>query len=213
MSPTDPVKDAVVQARRRQILEAAVIQFSEKGFHKTTIKDIARRAGIADGTIYNYFKNKQDLMVAMVIQIAELAPLMTTVQEMATHRSVEDILSMVLHNRLGLMSENLSYARAIFPQVIAQSELRAKFYDEMLKPNMRLVEQMLEHYVQQNAIRTLDSRIATRIVFAIIFGSLFLTMLGDDFAIENRSAFVEGATTFVRAALASMQADSEETAQ
>jgi TetR/AcrR family fatty acid metabolism transcriptional regulator len=45
------------------ILEAAVKVFAENGFRKSTISQIAREAGVADGTIYLYFKNKDDILV------------------------------------------------------------------------------------------------------------------------------------------------------
>jgi len=44
-------------------LEAAVRVFAEQGFHQATIAQIARQAGVADGTIYLYFKNKDDILV------------------------------------------------------------------------------------------------------------------------------------------------------
>ena len=45
------------------ILEAAVKVFAEQGFYESTIAQIAREAGVADGTIYLYFKNKDDILV------------------------------------------------------------------------------------------------------------------------------------------------------
>lgn len=45
------------------ILEAAIKVFAEQGFHQATISQIAREAGVADGTIYLYFKNKEDILV------------------------------------------------------------------------------------------------------------------------------------------------------
>jgi len=45
------------------ILEAAVKVFAEQGFSQSTISKIAREAGVADGTIYLYFKNKDDILV------------------------------------------------------------------------------------------------------------------------------------------------------
>ena len=45
------------------ILEAAIKVFAQQGFHQATISQIAREAGVADGTIYLYFKNKEDIMV------------------------------------------------------------------------------------------------------------------------------------------------------
>jgi AcrR family transcriptional regulator len=47
----DPIGAMLVAARRTQILDAAIAVFSEKGFHRATIKEIARVAAIADGTI------------------------------------------------------------------------------------------------------------------------------------------------------------------
>jgi TetR/AcrR family fatty acid metabolism transcriptional regulator len=46
-----------------RILEAAAIEFAKKGFHQSTVSQIARQAGVADGTIYLYFKNKDDILV------------------------------------------------------------------------------------------------------------------------------------------------------
>ncbi len=51
--------------KRRIITEAAVHVFAEKGFHGARVSDVARRAGVADGTIYLYFKNKEDLLLSI----------------------------------------------------------------------------------------------------------------------------------------------------
>ena len=46
-----------------QILEAAVKVFAKQGFHQSTVAQIAKEAGVADGTIYLYFKSKNDILV------------------------------------------------------------------------------------------------------------------------------------------------------
>lgn len=46
-----------------RILEAAVKVFAEQGFYQSTISQVAKEAGVADGTIYLYFKNKDDILV------------------------------------------------------------------------------------------------------------------------------------------------------
>lgn len=51
--------------KRRRILDAAVGVFAEKGFFQARVSDIARLAGVADGTIYLYFKNKDDLLISI----------------------------------------------------------------------------------------------------------------------------------------------------
>ena len=50
-------------AKYQRILDAAITVFAEQGFFQSTIAQIAKEAGVADGTIYLYFKNKDDILV------------------------------------------------------------------------------------------------------------------------------------------------------
>ncbi len=59
------LKESQKQKRRAQIIEGAVKVFARKGFYHATVKDVAREAGVADGTIYLYFKNKDDLLISL----------------------------------------------------------------------------------------------------------------------------------------------------
>jgi TetR/AcrR family fatty acid metabolism transcriptional regulator len=54
--------------RRESIIQAAIEVFSKKGFQAAGISEIAQRAGVADGTIYQYFKNKEDLFFSIPIE-------------------------------------------------------------------------------------------------------------------------------------------------
>ena len=53
------------QDKRARILDAAVKVFAGRGFHSATVAEIARAAGVADGTIYLYFKSKDDLLLRL----------------------------------------------------------------------------------------------------------------------------------------------------
>jgi AcrR family transcriptional regulator len=75
-TPLESVREAVssvlkrrvvkpTEQRRREILEAALKQFGEKGFQDTTVEDIANAAGVAKGTIYLYFPSKEHLLVSL----------------------------------------------------------------------------------------------------------------------------------------------------
>jgi TetR/AcrR family fatty acid metabolism transcriptional regulator len=46
----------------RQILDAAIMVFARQGFHQSTVAQVAKAAGVADGTIYLYFKSKDDIL-------------------------------------------------------------------------------------------------------------------------------------------------------
>ena len=58
---TAPVR-AVIADKREAILRAATCVFAEKGFFNSKVADIAKEAGVADGTVYLYFKNKDDVL-------------------------------------------------------------------------------------------------------------------------------------------------------
>lgn len=51
--------------KRELITEAAIAVFAEKGYRSARVADVAKRAGVADGTIYLYFKNKEDLLLSI----------------------------------------------------------------------------------------------------------------------------------------------------
>ena len=57
--------------RRQQIMIAAKNVFSDKGFNRTTMEDIANRAELSPGTLYLYFKNKEELYASLSIDIME----------------------------------------------------------------------------------------------------------------------------------------------
>lgn len=56
---------------RRQMLDAAIELFSEKGYHNVSMHEIAKRAEFAIGTLYKFFKNKEDLYKALMMEKAE----------------------------------------------------------------------------------------------------------------------------------------------
>ncbi|MEM7426820.1 MAG: TetR/AcrR family transcriptional regulator [Pseudomonadota bacterium] len=50
------------RARRQALVEAAAACFAEKGFHQTSMRDLAERAGVSLGNLYNHFKSKTDII-------------------------------------------------------------------------------------------------------------------------------------------------------
>ena len=56
---------------KREILEAALGLFSEKGFHNVSMQEIAQKAEFAIGTLYRFFGNKEDLYKALVLELSE----------------------------------------------------------------------------------------------------------------------------------------------
>lgn len=64
-------KKQQVERLRNEILEAAVVVFKEYGYEKATIKKISEKAEVADGSIYNYFENKRDILLSLFEKMKE----------------------------------------------------------------------------------------------------------------------------------------------
>jgi AcrR family transcriptional regulator len=66
MPRTPAENDRIRRATTKQILTTALSLFCEKGYHSTSIEDIARQAEISKGLLYHYFKSKEDVLAALV---------------------------------------------------------------------------------------------------------------------------------------------------
>jgi len=60
--PTMVKDERLIQKRRDQMIKAAVALFKQKGFHKTTTREIANKAGFSIGTLYEYIRQKEDIL-------------------------------------------------------------------------------------------------------------------------------------------------------
>ena len=65
---TDPV---LVQKRRRQIVAAAIELFAQRGYYRTTIQDVARKAGVSIGLIYQYVEDKDGVLLLVLLDVLE----------------------------------------------------------------------------------------------------------------------------------------------
>jgi TetR/AcrR family transcriptional regulator, transcriptional repressor of aconitase len=63
--PMPKVSEEHLAARRRQILDAALVCFSRNGFHQTSMQDIFEESGLSPGAVYRYFKGKEEIVQAI----------------------------------------------------------------------------------------------------------------------------------------------------
>jgi AcrR family transcriptional regulator len=64
--------EALVQRRRSQIIAAAVELFARQGYYNTTILDVARKAGVSSGLIYQYVSDKEDVLLLALMSVLDL---------------------------------------------------------------------------------------------------------------------------------------------
>lgn len=177
----DPIQAQLAAARRNQILDAATQVFAERGYHNTTIRQIAQQAGIADGTVYIYFKTKTELLLGILNRINESERRQTDLsQEVAG--DFAGFFAAYLRYRMNVLEANFQAFRAILPDILSNAELRNHYYTQVAEPTFALAVPIFQSWVEQGLLKPLDPALTMRVITSTVLGLLVLRMLGDPVA-------------------------------
>ena len=128
---------ALKEEKRRAILDATLREFEAKGFDAARIEDIAKKAGVAKGTVYNYFESKEALLMGIADELgglihANLERAMSEAGPMSTRERIERVLDpIVRENGSGRISRVL---RVIWAEGLHRPELTRPFFEKFLLP-------------------------------------------------------------------------------
>jgi AcrR family transcriptional regulator len=171
-------RERLKRERKERILDSASAVFARKGFHQATIREIAEMADVADGTIYNYFDNKYDLLLAIMGRIAELEQLPGELAQ-ALQGDARDFFVEAFRDRLDRIAQGEEMLKAVIPEVFVNQELRDRFYGQYVLRISSLLEQYVQAQVELGRIRQVETPLAVRLVQGMFIGILFLRILGD----------------------------------
>lgn len=150
------------------IIEAAVDVIAENGYHASQVSKIAKKAGVADGTIYLYFKNKEDILVSVFEEkmgqfIDHIA---SAIKE---KKNASEKLLTLIEMHFGQLAANHHLA------IVTQLELRQsnlslrQQINRILKPYLVVIDETVREGIQQNLFR---SDINVPLMRQMIFGAL-----------------------------------------
>jgi AcrR family transcriptional regulator len=183
-------QEKLKQARRDQIIDAAITVIADKGFQKTTIRDIAGNAGIADGTIYNYFKNKDAIMLGIMSRLTEAEVRDIHFAEAGEMEFSQFTPNYVAH-RMREVDDNFQIFKAILPELITNNDLSRKINDELFDPAFAVAEKYMQKLIDDGKMPTADPAIVARLFAAPLFGLLMLRLFGDQHVTENWEKYGE----------------------
>ncbi|MED1204853.1 TetR/AcrR family transcriptional regulator [Heyndrickxia acidicola] len=152
----------------KQIIDAAVIIIAENGYHQAQVSKIAKQAGVADGTIYLYFKNKEDILISLFEE--KMGIFIDKINEViAGKQKASEKLLVMVENHFKILSDD--HQLAVVTQLeLRQSnkELRLKIND-VLKEYLQLVDEILLYGIETEEFsKDLDVRLARQMVFGTI---------------------------------------------
>ena len=105
MAPTrQERKESIARMMKQQILDAALKVFSDKSFAEATTAEIAQEAGVAEGTIYNYFASKRELLIA-VVKAFVMPESFLNIFEQVREMDYPTFITAVLNNRMDFIGD------------------------------------------------------------------------------------------------------------
>lgn len=152
-------------ARREVILDAARQVFGERGFRGTTIADIAEAAGIALGTIYIYFKSKEDVFAALNQRLIEIIAASLTSPTGAT--TVREIVEARIEHVFAACRDHRDLVRLMFLNMDQDSAATMRMR-EAEEGRFKPMSDMLARARESGMIRDADPFVMTRLVFGLV---------------------------------------------
>ena len=153
---------------RKQILDASLRLFSEKGFARTSVRDIAQAAGITDAAIYYHFASKRDLFEALIEERGFTAALENLERAEITVGPREAITGIAL-GALEFIYSNRDLMKVLMLEAMAQDVVAAEEYRILVQRWEKAEARILRHYAEHGQLRTeAIDELATQLVLTVL---------------------------------------------
>jgi len=154
--------------KRKKILEAAVRIFARNGFYQSKISEIAREAEVADGTIYLYFHNKDDILINLFEE-----EMTNIIREMKTVIARENdpvrMMEQFAQAHLGLVQKNRELAEVIQVEVRQSSKFMKEYDNQQFAQYLDLISAIIREGQDQGVFRSdIHPGIAKRAFFGAL---------------------------------------------
>jgi AcrR family transcriptional regulator len=164
------------EKRRRQILQAGITLFSQKGYEGATIPGIAALAGLAPGTIYLYYAGKRELFVAVIEELI-VSPLADIFKDNSS-ADFPATLRNVLANRLNMLESDITKNLvSLMSEIQRQPELRELFVERLIHPFLSRMAKLYQTKMDAGEFRRFDSTLIVRAIGGMIIGLTILKSL------------------------------------
>lgn len=158
----------VKEDKSLRILDGAIRIFARKGFYNSTIADVAKVAEVAEGTIYLYFKNKDDLLISIFEHSMDLF-IAEAHKELGGVADPKEKLQRFIALHLRLVQKNPELAQVLQIELRQSSKFMKEYEGGKLIDYLNVVRGILEEGQAQGIFRkSLEPRILRRAIFGCI---------------------------------------------
>ncbi|HEY9770295.1 MAG TPA: TetR/AcrR family transcriptional regulator [Coleofasciculaceae cyanobacterium] len=177
---------------RTKILQAALQLFAKRGYDGTTTKDLAKLAGVAEGTLFRYFATKKAILIEVATAgwVDILTDLLTELSEMGSYKAV----SQVMRRRMLNMRQNKDLMRVCFIEAQYHPELKESIQTEVITKMTDVAEAFFETAMEKGIYRKIDPKIVAKVFLGIfaIAGFSEQTIIDPDASPQAMQEMAEG---------------------
>jgi AcrR family transcriptional regulator len=165
-------KEVLSEWRHHEVLEAARRIFALLGYAATNVEEIAKEAGMAKGTLYLYFKSKEEVFAAVLGSDLECLT-NKTIEGMSAAKTFEERLAVFFDLRLAYLQHNQDFLRIYFAEFGgrgSRSALISEVIDKQLWRAIDFIRQCLEQAMAQGELRAIPVEPAAFAIFDLARG-------------------------------------------
>ncbi len=173
------MSDEPTTEKQQRVIEAALEVFAERGFAGASTSEIAKRAGVAEGTIFRHYKTKKDLLIGVVAPffIRVFGPaLMQDVIDVVDgqHDSFEGFVRAMSKNRLEFVRRHERTIRIVAQELPFHPEVRALVEERLLAKVLPRVYGVIERYQERGEVMAGDPASIARVLMSTLLSYLAL---------------------------------------
>lgn len=173
------------EERRRQILRIAMELFSNHGFRGTTLRQLARRAGISEAMIYHHFPSKEALYDAILEKRIEDTRHLFFPVDAARAKQDRMVFETIVGNFLQRQAQDSSFMRMILFSALEGHELAHKFVNEPLQSFFHFLGSYMDERIKEGEFKPVSGQIAARVLMGMAFHLSLLREIFQDPGIEG----------------------------
>ncbi|WP_053368457.1 TetR/AcrR family transcriptional regulator [Bacillus sp. FJAT-27245] len=167
--------DEELTDKQKKILVAAIESFSEKGYAATSTNEIAKKAGVAEGTIFRHYKTKKDLLLNIVAPVMAklVAPFVIRDFDKVLNKhfdTFEEFLRAMVENRREFIEKNSQIIRILVQEIPFHPELREQFKEHVAAKLFERFEKLATYYQEKGQIIDIPPMSALRMMGSSIIG-------------------------------------------
>ena len=164
-----------IQRKRGEILTAATQVFAQKGYASATTKDIADQADIGEGTLYNYFASKREIMLAIMAENRMyFNTLFNAPSGLANRASLVDLFD----KSIEIFTSRVAFLRTILAEAWVNDEVLNNYVIERLNQVSELLQEFIVRQVKAGVFRQIDPALGSRLAMGMFFSLVLPSLRG-----------------------------------